>query len=178
MKVKSNNIHNRTNKGVRASGDILNYFILHNIISVIWFFGFTVGFDIYRPHNISFWLLFTAEFWTLVIFQIFPIFIVSGVIGRVTAYGLIKAYYWYENRKRTINRAVKGWSELNEGINKMGIRFIITALITSFIYSFGIMTILQYVIFNEDTILGFIIIYIGVKIGVFFLVRYLVSAKL
>lgn len=60
----------------------------------------------------------------------------------------------------------------------MGIKFLITALIISFFYSMGIITLLSYMVFDEITLLPLIIIYSGLKIGTYFFVRWLVGSKL
>lgn len=157
----------------RASGDLLFYFITHNVISVIFFFLLTVRFEVYMGKEQLIGFIFQKEFWELTIFQVFPISVISSLIGRITAFYIMKGYHKYHKK-----RATKRWSELNKGINRMGIQFIITTLITSLIFSLGLVSILQFTVFNEETLLTLIIIYIGIKIGTYFFVRWLVRAKL
>jgi len=169
--------HN-TGGSERASGDLLVYFILHNMISVFFFFVFTVSMGIYVEQSLTLGYVFSKEFLELTTFQIFPISVISSIIGRITAFYAIKAGYAYDDRKRRIKRSMKRWSELNEGINKMGLKFLITALITSFFYSLGIVALLSYLVFDETTLLPLIIIYSGLKISTYFFVRWLVGSKL
>ena len=156
----------------RTSGDLLSYFILHNIISVLFFFMLTLGFGIYKTQNLTWAFILSSEFWELTIFNIFPLFVLSAIIGRITAYYIVKGYNTW---KKT---ASKRWSELNKGINKIGIRFLITALFTAFFYSLSVISMLQFVVFDEDTLLTFILIYSGLKIATFYFVRWLVGSKL
>jgi len=162
----------KTERSERASGDLLLYFITHNLISILFFFIFTISMGVYVGQLLTFGYIFTIEFLELTLFQIFPISIISSIMGRITAFYVMRAYHNYYK-----NRATKKWSELNKGINKIGLRFLITALITSFSYSIGIIAILSYAIFNEVTLLPLIIVYSGLKIGVYFFVRWLVGSK-
>lgn len=175
-----------TEKSERVSGDLLSYFLAHNIISVLFFFVFTIAMGIYARQEDLYgfsWIqvigyLISIEFWELTVFQIFPISIISSIIGRITAFYSIKGYYRYKDRKQRTRRTTKRWSELNRGINRMGLKFLITSLITSFIYSIGVITMLSYAIFDENTLLPLIVVYSVLKIGIHFLVRWLVGSKL
>ena len=175
-----------TEKTERASGDLLWYFLLHNLISVLFFFMFTILMGIYDPlidiYGFS-WIqvigyLVNQNFWELVLFQIFPVSIISSVLGRITAFFSIRGYYMYADRKAKVKRATKRWGELNKGINRIGIKFFITSLITSFIYAFGMVSILSNAIFNQVTFLPLLIVYSVFKIGVFYFVKWLVGSKL
>lgn len=176
---KSKNIAGeKERKSGRVEGDLLTYFIAHNIISVFFFFVFTVYFGIYigKERLISF--VFQKEFWEMTIFQVFPIGIVSSIIGRITAYYIMKLYYDRKNRRRKMKKSMKRWNELNSGINRLGLAFFLAMLITSIIFSLGLIGILQFMIFNEKTLLTLIAIYIGVKIATFYLVSWFVGTKL
>lgn len=169
---------NREEKSSRVEGDLLTYFILHNLVSVFFFFLFTVYLGIYIGKERLIGFIFQKEFWETAILQVFPICIISSFIGRIAAYCIINGYYNYRNRKRDIQKTTKKWSELNTGINRLGLAFFIAALITSVIYSLGLVGILQFTVFNEQTLLTLIIVYGGVKIGTYFFVQWLVGAKL
>lgn len=144
----------------------------------MFFFLITVRLGIYVGKERLIGFVFQKEFWEMTIFQVFPIAVISSIIGRITAYFMINGYYNYKDRKRKIKRATKKWSELNKGINRLSLAFFIAALITSTIYSLGVISILQFAIFSEETLLTLIIVYVGIKIGTFFLVKYLVGEKL
>lgn len=165
-------------KSERVTGDLIWYFALHNLISVGFFFFFTIGLDLYMGQDLMLSDLFSKEFWELVILQIFPLSIISSLIGRASAYLSINGFIKLKNRKRRVKKSTKRWSELNRGINRLGLVFFITALITSVIYSLGLVGILQYAIFSEETLLTLIMVYIGLKIGTFYLVRWGIGAKL
>lgn len=165
-------------KSERATGDLLTYFILHNIISVFFFFLITIYFGIYIGKDRLIGFIFQYEFWEMAILQVFPICVISSLIGRITAYYILNGYHDYRNRKRTTQKTTKKWSELNTGINHLGLAFFIAALITSIIFSLGLIGILQFAIFSEETLFTLIIIYAGIKIGTYYGVQYLVKTKL
>lgn len=156
----------------RATGDLLLYFLSHNFISMMFFFLITINIGIYAGKYTSLAFIFSMEFLELTLFKVFPIIILSGVIGRITALGIMRGY------NRWQKRATKRWSELQRGINKIGLRYIITVLITSFLYTAGVVAILSYAIFNETALLSLMITYSFLKIGTYFIVRYLVGSKL
>ena len=144
----------------------------------MFFFLITVRLGIYIGKERLIGFIFQKEFWEMTIFQIFPIAIISSIIGRITAYFMINGYYNYKDRKKKIKRATKKWSELNRGINRLGLSFFIAVLITSTIYSLGVISMLQFAIFSEETLLSLIIVYVGIKIGTYFFVQWLIGAKL
>ncbi|HEC40452.1 MAG TPA: hypothetical protein ENI29_19580 [bacterium] len=164
----------RKKKSKRVTGDALLYFCLHNLISVFFFFLFTIRLEVYDGMDIPVAFLFTSEFWEMVIFQVLLFSIVSSIIGRSTAFLIIKGYFKYGTKK-----TMKRWSELNRGINNFSlIIFLVTALITSIVYSLGIVIILQDRIFSDNSILTLIFTYILFKTGVFFFIRWLVGSKI
>lgn len=169
---------NYTGSSERVSGDLLGYFLLHNAISVFYFFVVTICMGIYVAQELTFEYVFSRDFLDLTLFQIFPISVISSILGRITAFYGIKGYYKYADRNRKIKRVMKRWSELNIKINRMGIKFFITALITSFFYSMGLITLLTYLVFDETTLLPLIVIYSVLKIGTHFFVRWLCGSKL
>ena len=120
----------------RASGDLLFYFILHNIVSILIFFFFAWLTGIHTSRDFTLAFVFSSAFWELAIFNVFPLYVISAIAGRITAYYIIKGYNIWQKR------AIKRWSELNREINKMGLRFLITALFTSFFYSLGVVALL------------------------------------
>jgi len=162
----------------RASGDLFGYFLLHNLISVLFFFWFTMSLGVYIERDFTFVHAISSEFWELTIFQIFPLSVISSILGRVTAFYSIKGYYKYKDRKKKIKRTTKRWSEMNTKINRMGLRFLITALLTSFVYSVGMITMLSYAVFDETTLLPLVLIYFGLKVGIYLFVRWFVKSKL
>ncbi len=163
----------KTKRTDRVTGDALLYFTLHITISVLFFFLFTVRLEVYEAKNVPITFFFTSEFWDMVIFQVFVFIIISSIIGRITAYYIIKAYFYYGTKKST-----KRWTEINRGINKFSLLiFLLTALTTSIIYSLGIIAVLQDRIFNESTLLTLIFTYILFKVGCFFFWRWIIGAK-
>lgn len=177
---------NATESSERVSGDLVGYFLLHNLISVFFFFVVTIALGIYTEQNVLFgynWTqiieyVISSEFWELTVFQIFPISILTSIFGRITAFLSIKGYIKYRDRNLKVKRATKRWSELNQKINRMGIKFIITALITSFFYTVGIVSLLSQFVFDEITLLPLIVVYSVLKVGTHFFVRWLVGSKL
>lgn len=167
-----------TGSSERVSGDLVGYFMLHNAISVFYFFVATIYLGIYVVQELTFEYFFSRDFLDLTLFQIFPISVVSSILGRITAFYGIKWYYKYMDRNRKIKRVMKKWSELNIKINRMGIKFFITALITSFVYSMGLVALLTYLVFDETTLLPLVVIYSGLKIGTYFFVRWFCGSKM
>ncbi|KKN04918.1 hypothetical protein LCGC14_1092580 [marine sediment metagenome] len=173
LNKNKNHERSRSKRAERISGDLYLYFILHTIFSILVFFIFTVGLFkiyIYEIKEITIGFLFGADFWELV-FQIFAMYIISSIMGRIAGYYAIKGYC---KRKK---KAMKRWGELNSGINKVGLVFISSALLTSFLYSLGIIAILQDRIFDENSFLTLLGTYILLKLGVLFFVRWIVGAK-
>lgn len=181
MKDKSRRYAQKTE---RASGDLLLYFITHNIISGLLFFFVTLGVGIYDQQQEIygldvfqiFFYLFSSMFWVMTLQAIFILFLCC-VAGRITAFYGIKGYYWYIDRDSRIKRTIKRWSELNKGINRFGIRWFLTTAITAVIYCMGAVSLLSNMVFNEDTLLPLMVIYILVKIAVYFFVKWLVGSK-
>jgi len=164
----------------RVSGDALFYFCLHNLISVSFFFLFTLTLDVYSGLTIQFYTMFTQTFWRLVL-DVCLFSIISSVIGRITAFILMRWYLSVRNKrkKKTTLIVMKKWGELNKGINSFHLgAFLITVFFTSLIYCIGLVSILQNRIFNEDTSLFTLICtYILCKLSIHFLVRWLTRAK-
>ena len=165
-------------KSERVGGDALTYFIAHNSISIFLFFVVTLYLEIYAGKEQLIGFIFQREFWELTLFQIFPISVLCSLLGRIGAYYIINWSIEYKNKKRSIKKSTKRWGELNEGINRLGLVFVISALITSLIYSLGLVAILQFVVFNEESFFALISIYVIFKIGTHVFVRWLVGTKL
>lgn len=173
-------------KGERTSGDLLAYFMFHNLVSLVFFFVTTLVLQIYVMKDDIYgytWIqvigyLISAEFWELTVFKVFPISIICSVLGRITAYYIIKLYVRYRDRKLKTRRTTKRWGELNRGINRMGVKFIITSFIASFIFTIGVVSVLSYAFFDEVTLLPLMLMYALVKLGTFFFVRWFVGKKL
>ncbi len=104
--------------------------------------------------------------------------ILTSIIGRISAFYCIKLYYRYKGRKKGVIKSTKKWSEMNQGINRIGFRFLITALLASFIYTCGIVALLSNVMFNETLLLPLLVVYTGLKIGTYFFVRYITGRYL
>ena len=159
-------------KVTRASGDAILYFCFHNAISLIFFFVLTINLDIYSGTDLMIVYVFSRDFWYMALLQVFPVLILSSIIGRLTAFITINLYCNYKERP------MKRWSELNNGINKIGIVFIITALITSIVYSLGLIVLLQNAIFDEETLITLVASYMGLKLLTFIIIRWFVGSKL
>lgn len=179
---KSRPYSRKKQKSERVTGDALLYFCLHNLISVMFFFFFTVSFKVYEGKDIIISYVFTLDFWEMVIFQVLLFSIISSAIGRISAFLIMKAYFKYRAKKTTkttkTTKTMKRWSELNRGINRFVLSiFLLTAFITSLLYSLGLVAILQDRIFNETSLLSLILTYILFKTGLFFLIRWVVRSK-
>lgn len=164
----------KSKKSGRVTGEAVLYFFLHNLISVGFFFLFTINLELYDGSEVSIAFLFTSEFWEMVIFDVLLFSVISSIIGRASAYGVMRVYFKYGKK----NKQMKRWTELNSGINKFSlVIFLLTAFITAVVYSLGMIFILQDRIFNEDSLSTLVATYILFKVGVFFLVRWFIGAK-
>ena len=166
-----------TEKGRRVSWDLLGYFLLHNLISMFFFFAFTIGLGIYAKREVTPAFFLSSDFWQLTIFQVFPISVISSIAGRITAFYCIKGYVRWGDRKGNSRRTTKRWSELNRGVNRMGLRFLITAFLTSIIYTTVSISLLSYMIFDEKALLPLMVTYFGIKTGIYLFVRWFVSSR-
>jgi len=166
----------------RVTGDALFYFITHNIISVAFFFFFTIGLEVYEiadmPIISLFSIDFMVDFWNMVIFDVFLFSVFSSIIGRILAFGIMKLYFYLRNKKRRRQKTMKIWSELNSGINRFNLMvFLITAFLTSIIYSLGVIATLNNNIFDESSLITLIVVYAMFKISIYFVVRWITKAK-
>lgn len=155
-------------KTERATGDLLSYFILHNLVSMLMFFMLTIGLGTYVYKEFTLSLMFTEEFWNIV-FQVFWISVCGIIFGRATVFYAIRWYHSYKDR------TTKRWSELNRGINKIGFRLAISVFLSSIAYTMGLVIMLSDAIFDETKILPLMVVYLGLKIGMYFIVRWFVG---
>ncbi len=150
-KNKMNDRRNRRHKE-STKGDKIIYTIIHNILSLILFFTITFALNLYGEKSSSIGFMFKREFWSMVI-QVFGVYIVAGVTARVTSYFIIKYIF----------KDIRRFGDLNTGINKLSITYIITAFFTSIVFSLGIILLIQDVLFVTETIFTLIISYILAK---------------
>lgn len=182
MKDKSISRIQHRQKTERVSGDLLNYFVLHNVYSSLLFFLITFCVGIYAQqlevYDLGGWELvsyiISSKFLEMAIQTTFILFLCC-VIGRIGAYYSIKAYLEYRDRKQQVIRATKRWSEYNQKINRMGFKWFISTIFTAIIYCLGAITILSIMLFNEKTLLPLLMVYVFVKIGVHFFTKWLIG---
>jgi len=153
-------------KKMKTTGNLIAYFILHNLNSVTFFFLLTVNLGLYSEQTIL-----SIGFWELYI-EVFSISIVSSILGRITAYFLISLYHKYITKRETMK-----WKQFNRGINKLGLRFLIASLISSLIYCLSITIIPISSIFDENTLITLILVYFGLKVFIYLGVRWMVGSK-
>ncbi len=155
----------------RAEGDKTVYYILHSFFTVLFFVVIGIYFDFFIIKTTLVVDLFTGDFFMSFIY-IFIASIGSNLVARYFAYKMLQGIYKHS--------ATKNFWELNStGINKIGIRYILATMITSFIFCIGAVVILQEKIFGttEEDIISFIIIYLSLKIGVYIYTKLTVEAK-
>ncbi len=150
--------------GERVEGENLYYFTLHNMISGSLFLLITGLSGIWEVKTTNLFNLFTSEFIEL-IFYLFTIYLVTGILGRVTAFFLMK-YLLKMNEK-----IMKKFWNINKGINKLGVVWLISILISSFIFALGIVALLQNAIYDKDTVFTLIGTYIIVRVIVYLSIK-------
>lgn len=155
----------------RVEGEILIYALFHNTLSGLLFILITTSMGIYelRVDNIS--ILLTSQFLSM-IFTIFVVSLITGIIGRFFAFFTLKFIFSY------CNKPMKKFGEINRGINKIGMVFLVSTLITSFLFALGIIAILENMIYDKTTILTLFATYLIIKITVFMTVKIFFNLKL
>ena len=144
----------------RVEGENLYYFALHNMISGSLFLIITALSGIWEIRQTNILNLFTSEFIELVL-VLFAIYLLTGITGRITAFFLMK-YLLKANDK-----VMKKFWDANKGINKIGMVWLLSILLSSLIFAFGIIALLQNAIYDENTFFTLIGTYLIVRLIVY-----------
>jgi len=156
----------------RVQGDFITYFALHNLISMLLFFWIAIPLGFFEQKTEVISDIFSLTFLELIV-NVFALTLFTGIISRVFGWLLLRfiVVYW---RKREM----KKFGELNQGINKISIVYILSIFVSSVLFAIGALTILQYVIFGAESLITLVATYIILKIGVYLLIRFFSGAKL
>lgn len=155
----------------RVVGDSIWYFCFHNLVSVSLFFIFTLSWGLYGEKNSNIGYIFSTDFWLLFL-QIFAISLISGIIARISVFIIMRAYYRWQGK------SMKRWGEISSGMNKIGLTFLLSTLLTALVFCLGLIAILQDRIFDEKTLLTLMFSYLIIKLGIFFIIRLLTEVKM
>jgi len=145
------------------------YFLFHNLISIMLFFFIALQLRLFESQSSEISHLLSIAYVQLVLL-IFGISLLSGIIGRIFAYVLIKMIF----KKKPI----KTIGEFNRGINKISMSYLLSTFLSAIIFSIGAFAILQNMLFNEDSLFTLIATYTVIKIGVYLATRTFSSFKL
>lgn len=156
----------------RVEGDALYYFFWHNLFSLVIFFAFALNLGLFEHQTETISDLISVEFLSLVLI-IFGISLLSGLMGRIMAYLIVRLYFNIARQSET-----KTFGEFNTGINKLSFSFLIQTFLSSVIFATGIIFILQSKLFDSNSIWALLATYIIVKIAVFLLTRLISETKL
>ena len=137
--------------------------------------GFILGIFEY---SFTSWL----DFLTLVFFEalIYVMFlmVLCGLIGRGLAYITLKLIFERKRKDRT-TRVMKKIGEINTGINKIvSFAYIISILLSAFIFTLGIFPILESRIFGTSTFTTIVWTYLIVKVSIFLIVVFISNFKM
>jgi len=156
----------------RVEGDAIWFFLLHNVISVMIFFGFAYIIGLFDERTELLSEIFSMEFVESILI-IFGLSLLAGILGRVLGYFVLRAIFNFGYK-----REIKKFGEFNSGLNKISFSFIITAFISSLLFGVGAITIIQWKLFDDQTFLSLLVTYFVIKLSVFFSVRLFSSMKL
>ncbi|MFW9874992.1 MAG: hypothetical protein ACFFG0_17940 [Candidatus Thorarchaeota archaeon] len=146
-------------KGKAGKEMIWYYFILHNIISLIFFVWFIGGWGLFDRQTTDLITIFSMEHLQFVII-IIGISFISGLLGRFFAYLILYANYKYQ---KLIPRT---YGELDIGVNKIDSAYFISLILSSILFSIGAIFILQEKIFGDNNVISLILSYFIIKISI------------
>lgn len=165
-------IDNMKSKG-RVQGDAYYFFGLHTLISMFVTVYIIYTLNLFGERNYSLSYLFTSECWLLV-FQMFAIFILVGLLARFLAYIILKLIFTYG-----LEKEIKKIKELNVGINKMtSVSYFLAAFFSAITFTLGLLYILQDRLFGKTQFITLLGAYIVLKVGIYLLVWFIVESKL
>lgn len=142
----------------KASGEEKLYFVMHNALSMLFFFWYAITQDLFENQTWNLWDIFSIEFLKFTV-MIFGFSIIFSYSARILSYLLIFFVYKYQ-----LKETVKSFVNMNRGINAMfSYTYLMTTLISSIVFAIGAITLIQAKLFNQDSMLTFIGAYIITK---------------
>lgn len=141
----------------RTKGDGWVYYGLHSIIGSALFLFISLPFNLFKLYNGSISSLFTSDF-LLSLILVLSLSVGTNVFGRIIAYRLLSLIYM-----KTTTKTIKELN-FNNGMNKMGMRYVVSMLISSLVFSLGVIYILESKIFGDNTLTSFTLTYIIIKL--------------
>ena len=169
--------YKKPKKSKRIEGDEFWYFLLHNVYSSLIFgiSGYILGIFEYNFSN--WWDFLTLVFFDALIYVMF-LMILCGLAGRGLAYITLKIIF-ERKRKDGTTRVMKKIGELQSGINKLASwSYIISILLSAFIFTLGIFPILESRIFGTSTFTTIVWTYLIVKVSIFLIVIFISNFKM
>lgn len=154
----------------RTKGDSWIYFGLHSIIGSALFIFISLPLNLFNLYAGSVSSLFTSDF-LLSLLLVLILSVGTNISGRIIAYLLLSLFY--------VKTIMKTPYELNfdNGINKIGTRYVVSILISSLIFSLGLIYILESKIFGDNTLTSFALTYLIIKFVVYTFTIILVASK-
>jgi len=145
-----------------AEGYRFTFFILHNIISAIMFFFFAFWLGLFNQQENQISDIFSPDLYNL-IFWVFGLSVITAILARYISYWILKGLYKGLFKKRTFP-SLKAFFR---GINGISFAFFVSTLISAVIFAFGLTTVFQDILFNQDTFFAAVMTYLILEIAVY-----------
>jgi len=138
------------------------YFVLHSIISLLLFFGFSEIMDLFTLQTDTITDIFTKEHLNFVLI-IMAVSLISSIGGRIISYVMLWVLYNVGTGKKH-KKVVKSFPAVNRGINKMDFAYLVSTFVSSLLYSVGAIFILKQVLFSDrDSFIFLVLSYLILK---------------
>jgi len=174
---RNRNLYRKRERNKKAEGENLTYFIFHNIISSLLFIWLGLRFDIFEVREFIIpGDLFNSEFiidFLILYVTILGLSALTIFLGRLFGYLILMLAF---------RKAVNDIIIINkEGINRISMTLVVSVLISSFVFQIGLLIIIHRRIFGEldslKNVIGLFIVYIWVKIGIYFIAKFITKSK-
>jgi len=143
----------------RVEGERTYYFIIRSLIAGTLFLIITSFTEIWQVNIVDLSVFFTSAFIELILW-LFLIYFFTGITARILTFHILKYVF------RWNSKSINTFWDINKGMNKMGIKWLISILIKSILFAFGIVGLLQNVIFDKSTFFTLVGTYVIVEVVV------------
>ena len=153
----------------KASGDDKIYFILHNLLSMGFFFYAGLQMSLFERQSFNLLDIISFSFLQFIGIVI-GLTILFGILSRFLVYGVFWVINYYNNEKKkgTKITTIKSFTNMNQGINEFTTySYIKTVIYSSIFFCIGAVVIIQVKIFNSDSLWSLIGAYLIVKLVVY-----------
>lgn len=146
----------------KASGEERWFFVLHNLISMGFFFLVAYRLRLFSKQSYSLLDIISFDFLGFIGIVI-GLTILLAIFSRVLAYGI-----FYVSYKYALKKSIKSYWSMNKGINEMtSYPYFIGVILSSILFAIGFVTLVQLKLFREQNMVTLIFAYLLIKIGVY-----------